>query len=164
MRKALVAYATKNGSTGEVAEVMTATLREGGAEVDLRRAREAREPLIRYDFVVLGAPLYSGRWHRDAHRFLKRRRKELAQVPVVVFGMGPRQGTEEAWTRSRSQFDRALAKRAWLAPRATAVFGGVDPAERRARPRRDLRDWDAIRAWAAAIPTVTSSVLPGSGM
>lgn len=160
MSRTLVAYATRNGSTREVAEVIAATLRRGGAEVDLRPARQAREPLVGYDLVVLGAPLYSGRWHRDAYRFLKRHRAELARIPAAVFGMGPRRGTEEAWARSRGQLDRALAKRPWLAPRPTAVFGGVDPPERRARPRRDLRDWDAIRTWAAAIPASTSPVSP----
>ena len=58
----------------------------------------------------------------------------------------------EAWRRSRSQLDHALAKREWLAPVATAVSGGVDPPKRADQVRRDLRDWDAIRAWAADIP------------
>jgi menaquinone-dependent protoporphyrinogen oxidase len=42
-----------------------------------------REPVAGYGLAVLGAPLYSGRWHRDAHRFLKRHRQELAGVPVA---------------------------------------------------------------------------------
>ena len=97
-------------------------------------------------------PSTPGGGNRDAHRFLKRHRDELRQIPIVVFGMGPRDGAEEAWRRSRSQLDRALAKREWLAPVATAVFGGVDPPKRADQARRDLRDWDAIRAWAADIP------------
>ena len=145
----LLAYATRNGSTREVAEAVAATLREHDAQVVLLPARAAREPVAGYDLVVLGAPLYSGRWHRDAHRFLRRHREELAGVPVAVFGMGPRSDTEDAWQRSRAQLDRALAKRSWLAPVAVTVFGGVDPPGRGGRERRDLRDWDTIRAWAA---------------
>jgi menaquinone-dependent protoporphyrinogen oxidase len=145
----LVAYATKNGSTQQVAEAITAALCEAGVQVTVRPARAVRESAQGYDLIVLGAPLYSGRWHRDAHRFLRRHRRELAAVPVAVFGMGPRDDTMEAWRRSRSQLDRALVRQAWLAPVAVTVFGGVDPPGRDRRPRRDLRDWRAIHAWAA---------------
>lgn len=54
-------------------------LREAGAHVSAVPAATVREP-----------------GHRDAHRFLRRHRRELAAVPVAVFGMGPREGTEEA--------------------------------------------------------------------
>ncbi len=50
----LVAYATKYGSTQEVAEAIAATLREKGCEVEVRPAGEVRE-LEGYSTVVLGA-------------------------------------------------------------------------------------------------------------
>jgi len=40
--------------------------------------------------VILGGAIYTGRWHRDAHRFLRRNRRELAGIPIAVFGMAPR--------------------------------------------------------------------------
>ncbi len=157
MSKILVAFATRNGSTREVAGAIAGTLRAADCAVDLRPAREVREPVAGWDLVVLGAPIYSGRWHSDAHRFLRRHRNELANVPVAVFGMGPRSGAEEGWQRSRGQLDRALAKRGWLAPVTIAVFGGVDPPKRRPAERRDLRDWEAIRAWAFGLPALVRS-------
>jgi hypothetical protein len=63
--------------------------------------------------------------------------------------MGPRSDTDDAWQRSRAQLDRALTKRAWLDPVAVTVFGGVDPPGRSQHPRRDLRNWKTIQAWAA---------------
>lgn len=149
MPNVLLAYATRNGSTQQVAEAVAASLREAGAQVTVRPARAVREAAAGYDLIVLGAPVYSGRWHRDAHRFLKRHRRELAAVPVAVFALGPRNDTAEAWQRCRAQLDRALAKHGWLTPAAVTVFGGVDPPGRGGRPRRDLRDWQAIDAWAA---------------
>ncbi|HEX9356543.1 MAG TPA: flavodoxin domain-containing protein [Streptosporangiaceae bacterium] len=62
----LVAYATKHGSTRQVAEAVTEVMQERGAQVTLRPARAVRESAARFDLVVLGAPLNSGRWHRDA--------------------------------------------------------------------------------------------------
>lgn len=147
----LVVYATRHGSTGEVAGTVARAMGERHATVELRAAGEMRGSLAGYDLVVLGGALYSGRWHRDAHRFLKRHRRELAGTPVAVFAMGPRADVAEAWQRSREQLDRALARRAWLNPVSVQIFGGVDPAPRRTRPRRDLRDVDAIQAWGAQL-------------
>jgi menaquinone-dependent protoporphyrinogen oxidase len=153
----LVAYATRHGSTREVAADIAGTLQALGADVELREARDARgrDGFVHgqagcWTLVVLGAPLYSGRWHREAHRFLRRHRKDLAGVPVAVFGMGPRSDDKEAWQRSRDQLDRALAKHKWLTPTAVTVFGGTGPAKA-GRPRCDLRDWTQIEAWAAGI-------------
>jgi menaquinone-dependent protoporphyrinogen oxidase len=147
----LVLYATKHGSTREVADVIASTLRERGSNVDLHPASEIRKPLAGADLVVLGAPLYSGRWHKDAHRFLKRHRGELVSIPVAVYGMGPRDDTAEAWQAARKQLNDALTKHGWLTPAAVAVFGGVDPPKRHMVPKRDLRNWNAIRDWASKL-------------
>jgi menaquinone-dependent protoporphyrinogen oxidase len=143
----LVAYATKNGSTQQVAEAIAVTLRDAGVSAECRPARSVRSAVSGFGLVVLGAPLYSGRWHRDADRFLKRHRPDLP--PTAVFAMGPRRDDPEAWQRSRAQLDRALAKHAWLAPTSVAVFGGVDPPGK--RTARDLRDWAVISRWAAQL-------------
>jgi menaquinone-dependent protoporphyrinogen oxidase len=147
----LVGYATKNGSTAEVAETVASAIRARGGRAEVLAAKTVRDPVSRYDLVVLGAPLYSGRWHKDAARFLRRHRRDLADVPVAVFGMGPRDDTPDAWERSRAQLARALAKRDWLTPVSVTVFGGVDPPGRGNRPRRDLRDSSVIRAWAGEV-------------
>ena len=149
----LVAYATKHGSTQEVAEAIAATLREHALEVEVQPA-SAVHALDRYGAVVLGAPLYNGHWHRDARRFLKRYRTALAERPVAIFALGPRSTAEEERRGSREQLDRALAKASWLAPVAIEVFGGViDPAKLHfpfnRMPASDARDWTAIRAWAS---------------
>lgn len=156
MSRILVAFATRAGSTGEVAAAIAQTLEECGDTVELRRARDVQEPVWGWDCVVLGAPIYSGRWHRHAHRFLKRHRRELGDVPVAVFGMGPRSPEEEAWLRSRRQLDRALAKRDWLTPADVAVFGAVDPPKRSRVLKRDMRDWVAIKAWAREVSGLAS--------
>jgi menaquinone-dependent protoporphyrinogen oxidase len=157
MSDILVAFATKAGSTEQVAAAIADALRKSGNIVDLRRARDVREPVSRWGCIVLGAPSYSGRWHRDAHRFIRRHRGELERVPVAVFGMGPRSPEQEAWQRSRSQLDRALAKRSWLTPVAEVVFGGADPPKRRQAARRDLRGWAAIEKWAWEISAIAAS-------
>jgi menaquinone-dependent protoporphyrinogen oxidase len=151
-RRVLVAYATKRGSTREVAEQIATTLQEQRLRVDLRAAADCRE-LHEYRAVVLGGALYMGRWHRDARAFLKRHADALQTRPIALFALGPLRLDEKSVRGSRQQLDRALKRFRDLDPFAVAIFGGViDPAKLRFPFNRmqpgDARDWDAIRAWA----------------
>lgn len=147
----LVAYATRSGSTQQVAEFVAKALRDQGHIVEFRPAREVGA-VSGVDLVVLGAPLYSGRWHRDARRFLKRTLGHLP--PVAVFGMGPRTDDAATWARSHAQLDRALSKLRGMTPVSVAVFGGVDPPG--TGTGRDLRDWTSIAFWAAEVAAQVS--------
>ena len=90
MTHILVAYATKNGSTQEVAEYIGTVLQEDGADLELCPAKWVRERIEGYDLVMLGAPLYSGRWHRDADFGDPRRfRPNLWTVAFVPHLLGP---------------------------------------------------------------------------
>ncbi len=161
--KVLVAYATTHGSTREVAEEVAATLREHGYGVETLPAGKVRS-LDGYSAVVLGAPLYMFHLHKDALGFLSRHRKAFsAGLPVAIFAGGPfGDADEKAWQSVRQSLDQELAKMAWLAPVSVEVIGGnFDPAHlhfpwnlipaMRNMPPSDLRDWEAIRAWAAQL-------------
>jgi menaquinone-dependent protoporphyrinogen oxidase len=163
----LVGYATRYGSTQEVAEAVAATLRECGLAVDIQPMREVRS-LAGYSAVVLGAPLYMFRWHKDAIRFLSRHRKALMERPVAVFALGPTHDPhdEKEWQDSRAQLDKVLAKFPWLTPVALEMFGGkYDPTKlpfpinllAGKEPASDLRDWTAIRAWAADLKPILAA-------
>ncbi|TAH51258.1 MAG: flavodoxin [Chloroflexota bacterium] len=156
--KILVAYATRYGSTQEVAEQVAATLREQALEVDLKPLRQAQS-LIGYSAVVIGAPLYMFHWHKDALTFLSRQRETLVQMPVAIFALGPWHDDEKERQEVRAQLDKELAKFPWLAPAAIEIFGGkFDPTKLtfphswipalKQMPASDVRDWNVIRAWA----------------
>ena len=173
--KVLVAYASKYGSTQEVAEAIVAVLRERGLEVALQPLRKVRT-LEGYRAVVLGAPLYIGAWHKDALNFLSRHQEALAPRPVAIFALGPLSADEKEMQGSRAQLDKELAKFPWLTPVALEVFGGkFDPAKLRFpdsliaslpaspihnAPASDVRDWTAIRAWAGNLAAKLQPVLP----
>ncbi len=146
----LIAYATTHGSTEEVAEAVALALREKQTRAEVRPARKIAD-LSAYRLVVLGAPLYSGKWHRDAHRFLKNNQEALSHLPVAMFALGPRSPqVEGGWPRCQVQLDRALAKYSWLTPVSVELFGGADPPKKN-KVRRDQRDWAAIREWTASL-------------
>jgi menaquinone-dependent protoporphyrinogen oxidase len=122
----LVTYATRYGSTQEVAETIAATLREGGLVVDVKPANQVRL-LAGYDAVVVGAPLYMFTWLKAARDFVARHRATLEEIPVAVELFG-------------GKFDPA---------RLTFPYNLI-PALKQ-MPVSDIRDWDAIRAWAAGL-------------
>jgi menaquinone-dependent protoporphyrinogen oxidase len=154
----LVAYATRYGSTREIAEAVAARLREHGLAVDIQPAREVRT-LQGYDAVVLGAPLYMFHWHKDAHHFVSHNREALTRLPVAVFALGPFHDDEKEFQEVRKQLDKELAKYPWFAPRVIDIFGGKFDPEKltfphnlipamKKMPASDVRNWTTIRAWA----------------
>lgn len=168
----LVGYATSYGSTQEVAEAISATLRESGLPVEIKPLREVRT-LAGYGAVVMGAPLIMFHWHKDALSFLSRHRKALTERPVAVFALGPTHDPhdEQEWQDSRAQLNKELAKYPWFNPVALEMFGGkYDPEKLRfplkmmagKEPAIDLRDWTAIRAWASNLAVKLEPSLPGS--
>jgi menaquinone-dependent protoporphyrinogen oxidase len=159
--KVLVGYATRSGSTKEVAVAIGARLRESGIDSEVKLLKEVTS-LEGYRSVVIGAPLYMFRWHKDAMRFLSRHRASLEKRAAAVFALGPTNEKEKEFLGAREQLDKELAKFPWFAPFAREVFGGkFEPATLRfpmtlipalkKLPASDIRDWDAIRGWASQI-------------
>jgi menaquinone-dependent protoporphyrinogen oxidase len=162
----LVAYASKRGSTAEIAEAVAGELRRAGLEVDCVDSGHV-EDLAGYGAVVIGSAVYAKRWRGDARHFLRRHRKALAAVPFWVFSSGPvgdPANDNAAWEEP----PRTIEKVEELGGREHVVFGGRVPAEpkgpfekamvKNTPPEfRDRRDWDEIRAWARRVAGELSS-------
>ena len=164
----LIAYATRYGSTAEVAAAVGSRLRELGYEADVVPARDVRS-LTGYAAVLLAAPFYIGSLLKDAQSFLTGHRAGLERLPVALLTLGPVRATDDL-VEARRQIDRALGKFAWLEPVAAEMFvGKYDPSLLRfpdslvakakpsplyGVPATDDRDWDAIRAWAEGLPAL----------
>jgi len=156
----LVAYASKRGSTAEIAETVAATLRREGLSVCLEPVDEVRS-LEPYDAVVLGSAVYMKRWRGDARHFLKKHRKALRQRPFWVFSSGP-VGDPAKDNPDWAEPPKLAEKVEELGGRGHAVFGGCLPAKPQGmleramaegvpREYRDRRDWGEIRAWAKQV-------------
>ncbi len=172
----LLGYATRYGSTKEVAEAIAAVLRDSGLEVKLERIKDIRS-LEAYQAVVIGAPLYIGSWPGEAKSFLTDHQAELARRPLAVFALGPLSGDDAEMKGAREQLDKELAKLPSIKPVAVALFAGkYDPKVLRfpdnlltllpasplyKRPASDVRDWTAIRGWAASLPPKLTAGKPG---
>lgn len=157
-RPLLVTYATKHGSTLEVAEAIARSLREQSLEVEVQPAASVRD-LAPYAGVVLGGALYMGRLHTDARRFLRRHSKALEDLPLAVFAMGPLTTDDAQVEGSWKQLRHALSRVPRVQPVSTAIFGGVvDPSQLHFpfnhMPASDARNWERIDSWARELAPV----------
>jgi menaquinone-dependent protoporphyrinogen oxidase len=151
----LMAYGSKHGSTQEVAHAVAEELEAHGVDVETIPAREV-EDLRPYTGVVVGGSIYMGRWHADAIGLLERHKYALSELPLAVFGMGPRTLEPHDVEHAQAELHRSLATVPEVEPRAVAIFGGViNPRSLRfpfsRMPASDARDWAAIRAWPAGL-------------
>ena len=82
--KILIAYATKCGSTAEVAEAVGEAMPSHGLDVHVRPAAQV-DHVGEYDAVVVGCPILYASPHSDAVGLLHRHRAVLARLPVAYF-------------------------------------------------------------------------------
>ena len=83
-RKILIAYATRCGSTAEVADAIGDVLREAGAEVDVRSV-EAVGDVSAYQAAVLGTAVRVGACLPSVAHFVQTHRDALIKMPVALF-------------------------------------------------------------------------------
>ena len=153
----LVAYASKAGSTAEVAAFTARRLADAGLRVDLRRTRSVRS-VDGYQLVVLGSAIRAGHWLGDASEFVKTHRHALAARKVAFFTLCM---TLQQDTPANREKVAAYLKpvREALEPGWIEFFAGKMDYSRLGLgtrllvkamkvPEGDFRDWSAIGAWA----------------
>ena len=158
----LVAYATRKGSTAEVATVIGEVLRTRGYEVDVRPV--TRDPALDDCVAVLiGSAVNAGQWLPEAVDFVRKHQHTLSAVPSAVFTVHiMNAGLDEQSCRKRLAYLDAIrrlvhpedeafllgigpdpAKDSWLARWLFRRFGGAAEG--------DCRNWAAIRGWASTV-------------
>lgn len=84
--KILVTYATRTGSTENVAKLIAVTLRDHGDEVDVRLVGDVRS-LSGYDAVVIGSAINDREWLPEAEQFVIHWRKNLTTKKTAIFAV-----------------------------------------------------------------------------
>ncbi len=158
--KVLVTYATRTGTTQEVAVAIGEELETKGAKVDVKNAKEV-EDLTAYRAVILGSAIRAGNLMPEAIEFVKANQEKLSQIPVAYFVVCAtlREDTEENRQAVAAYLDPL---REMIEPVEEGLFAGAIDRSKLSFPMRlvlkamkaeegDWRDWEAIRAWAAEL-------------
>jgi menaquinone-dependent protoporphyrinogen oxidase len=166
-KKILVAYASRCGTTGGVAEAIGRTLCDAGFDVDTRLAKHV-EDVSPYSAVVLGSAVNQASWLPDAIKFAQRNREALKGVPVAYFltCMTLREDTIESRKLAQSYMEPVLKAAPEVRPVESGFFAGVldyskmnvvirmvMKAKMQAKgiPEGDFRNWNAITSWAKGL-------------
>ena len=157
-QRILVAYASKAGSTGEVAETIGQTLAVNGAVVDVYPI-EAAPDVQDYQAVIVGSAIRQGRWLPAATRFVETHQSYLSHIPTAYFTccMTLSEETEESRRKALGYMDPVCSM---VTPAAVGAFAGKADYSKLSfldgmmskvmggDAEGDFRQWEAIRAWA----------------
>lgn len=158
----LVAYASKHGSTKEIAQRIAEVLSGAGLDVEFQDVEDVGEP-TKHRAIVLGVAMYMGAWRKSARRFLQDHADALADKDVWLFVSGPTgEGDAEELMDGHTVQPVLEPVLECIQPRDVVVFHGNLDMDALGWFERfvirsvkaetgDFRDWDAIEAWAGEV-------------
>jgi menaquinone-dependent protoporphyrinogen oxidase len=156
--KILVAYASRAGSTAEVAETVGEVLRKSGAAVEVRRVQEVQD-ISPYHAIVLGSAVHAMRLLPEAVQFANKFAGALRAKPTAYFicCLAMKEADKPENVKVAEGYLKPL--RQVKEPVSMGLFAGkMDYSKLGAITRfiikamkiteGDFRNWDAIKAWA----------------
>ena len=167
--KILVTYASRTGSTVGVAEAISKTLAESGAQVDVLPMQDVHD-LAPYKAVVAGSAIQNKQWLPEAVQFIQSNGAALSAKPFATFlvCMTLAMKNAEQYRPFVSEFLAPV--RQVVNPVSEGLFAGVldikkvPSASDRLKFRvsvlfgvwkeGDHRDCNAIHTWAAGLPSL----------
>lgn len=157
-KHALVAYATRAGSTAEVAQAIGKELCAKGLQVNVTPVVEVKD-ISNYDLVVLGTPVRMGRVMPESKKFLKKFKNELENKKTAYFIVCITMKEDTPQNREiAGKYADQLSK--IKKPQIIGLFGGLSDPSRltgiwklafRNAKKEDARNWDYIRSWAQGL-------------
>jgi menaquinone-dependent protoporphyrinogen oxidase len=168
--RVLVTFASRHGSTREIADGIAQELRVAGHSVAVRPV-DAVQEIERYDAAVIGSAIYMGDWLPEVRHFVAENRATLARLPVWLFSSGPLGGDDPqphgdpAHLEELLQATRANGHQLFVGKldRGCLGIGERLIATVVKASEGAFRNWKAVRAWAREIamrlPTLATSAI-----
>ena len=156
----LIACATKYGSTYEIAEFMGDELKKSGLSADVYPAKDVND-VSAYNLVVIGSPVYAGKWLPEATDMIKRNLDRLKGKRVAFFSAGilMKDDTPENREKLKEASKEAIRE---INPVLEGFFAGKMTYRELSLPHKimvkavkapdgDFRDWKKIREWTLSL-------------
>lgn len=172
--RVLVAYASADGSTAEVADRIADCLTRNGLEVSCAPVGDAGD-LSGFDAVVLGSAIHARQWLDEATTFVNTHRAALHRQPLYTFSVGMPDALPRFVRRlARTEESAIILGLGDVRPADHRLFSGVVKPSQFPLASRvflrlagghygDFRDWAAIESWAAEIAGQLRDTVAGPG-
>ncbi|NCC35289.1 MAG: flavodoxin, partial [Chloroflexia bacterium] len=153
-------YATRAGSTAEIAVAMAQTLTTRGYNVEVKPVKQVAS-LAGYQAAILGSAIRMGNWLPEIVTFIEANQATLKSLPVALFTVHMLHADDDE--ASRVAREAYTARIRTLLPEAPEVFftGLMDFSRLSFLDRfiakmvkaveADQRDWEVIKHWAEAV-------------
>jgi menaquinone-dependent protoporphyrinogen oxidase len=162
----LVTYASRTGSTAEVAQEVGKVLITTGAAVDVISMEEIKN-ISKYDAVVAGSATQNRAWLPEAVEFVQKNRTELSKRPFAMFTLCMTLAMKNGENYRPDVMEWLAPVRRLVRPVSEGLFAGIlniakipsfgDRLKFRLSvlfgvwSEGDHRDWVAIYNWANAL-------------
>ncbi len=160
MKNVLVTYASRSGSTAEIASVFGEIFRSRGCKVDIKPVK-TKPSLNGYDTVILGSAVRMGGWLPEMTEFIKVNRPAISSLPVFLYTVHILStGDDETSRAARSAYLKNIHP--LVNPVDEVFFTGKIDLEKLSlldrmmvkmvkSPIGDYRNWKNICGWAQSI-------------
>jgi menaquinone-dependent protoporphyrinogen oxidase len=162
----LVTYASRSGTTAEVADAICKALTESGAKVDVMPVQEVTD-VAPYDAVIAGSAIRAARWLPEAVHFIRTYQSTLRHKPFAIYTVCITLAMVNGEQYRKAVSEWTAPVRAIVQPLSEGLFAGrldfnklpfnLETLKLRATvamgvfPRGDHRDWNAICAWTESL-------------
>lgn len=158
--RVLIAYASRLGSTREIAQAIGEVLLHRGAGVDVLPVNEIQQ-IEGYQAVIVGSSIREQAWLPEAKRFVQIHRDALRQLPLVYFAVSGLMSNPTP-EHFHEVYEYLSEIRAIAEPLEVGIFAGLLDYNRlnhdqmvkvlsKGLPEGDFRRWQDVRAWAEDI-------------
>lgn len=179
-KRILVAYASRLGTTGGVAESIGQVICEKGKTADIRHIKNITD-LSSYDACIIGSAVRSSKWLPEATAFVQENRDMLSRTPVAYFltCLAMAKKTPDARSTARSYMETIFKEVPEVKPVDGGLFAGVldyrkmnfimravmkSKMKDKGIAEGDYRDWKRIRSWAEkVVPKLLNHEAPAAG-
>jgi len=164
--KILITYASRAGSTAEIAQAIGNSLSRSGTQVEVLPMQEVKDLAV-YRAVVAGSAIRSSKWLPEAMQFVENHRSDLSKKPFATFTVSITLAMSNSDPYRQAVTKWIQPVRALVKPVSEGLFAGMldfnklpfnwDTVKLRAVvalgifPKDDRRDWKAIQTWAESI-------------
>lgn len=161
-KRVLVAYASKAGSTAEIAEKIGEVLKEHSFSVDVLPISMVHT-LSQYRAIILGSAIRTGKILPEAMSFIEKNQDLLHAVPFSLFVVCLTMKKDDEINR-KTVHEYLVPVFQLVEPAKVGLFAGALNVKRLGIVERmiikalkavegDYRRWDQIESWAHAVPT-----------